>query len=234
MAEQDTSDPNFAEILSPESAAVLVVDVQNDFCHERGAIGRLGFDMGAVQSSVRALEQFLKTARQAQVPVIFIVTQHSEWTNSKAWLTRGPRRGGEISGVRTWGAELYQLAPTPGEPVIIKHRYSGFVGTDLDTILRSRERRSLLVTGVSTNVCVESTARDACMRDYHVVLVDDCCGALTLAEHEAALHNMRNYFGRVLNSRAIAAHWRCLETKQTVRENESVREASKVPTPKLI
>ena len=85
------------KILSPEWAAVLVVDVQNDFCHESGAIGRLGFDMGSIQSSVHALSQFLTMARQAKMPVIFVATQHSEWTNSQAWLTRGPRRGGEIS-----------------------------------------------------------------------------------------------------------------------------------------
>ena len=210
MRERAPSDPMLAKILSPDLAAVLVVDVQNDFCHERGAIGRLGFDMGPVQSSVRVLGQFLKAARQRKVPVIFIATQHSEWTNSKAWLTRGPRRGGEICEVRTWGAEFYQLAPTLGEPVIIKHRYSAFVGTDLDTVLRARERRSLLVTGVSTNVCVESTARDACMRDYHVVLVDDCCGALSVAEHEAALHNVRGYFGRVIDSNKIIAYWHSL------------------------
>lgn len=100
--------------------------------------------------------------------MIFIATQHSEWTNSEAWLMRGPRRGGEICAAAWWGAEFYQLAPAPKEPVIIKHRYSGFVHTDLETVLGARARRSALVTGVTTNVCVESTARDACMRDYYV------------------------------------------------------------------
>ncbi len=90
----------------------------------------------------------------------------------------------------------------------MKHRYSGFLCTDLEMILRARERRSVLVTGVATNVCVESTARDAYMRDYHLVLVDDCCGAVTKAEHEATLHTIRTYFGRVLDSQAAAAHWR--------------------------
>jgi ureidoacrylate peracid hydrolase len=92
----------------------------------------------------------------------------------------------------------------------MKHRYSAFVGTDLEIMLHSRERRSVLATGVSTNVCVESTARDAAMRDYHVVMVDDCCGAMTKPEHEAALHNARNYFGRVLDSTTIIANWRSI------------------------
>jgi ureidoacrylate peracid hydrolase len=183
------------------------VDVQNDFCHERGAMGRLGFDMRLIQSSVRALAQFVESARVAKVPVIFVATQHSETTNSQSWLSRGPRRGGEICAIESWGAEFYRLAPAPGEPIVIKHRYSGFVGTDLDLVLRARERRSVLVTGVSTNVCVESTVRDACMLDYYAVLVNDCCGALTQAEHEATLHNVTSYFGRVLDSNKIVKHW---------------------------
>jgi nicotinamidase-related amidase len=73
-------------------------------------------------------------------------------------------------------------------------------------VLRARERRSVFVAGVSTNVCVESTVRDACMLDYYAVLVSDCCGALTRAEHEAALHNVSGYFGRV-DSNMIVKHW---------------------------
>lgn len=142
-----------AKIISPESAAVLVVDVQNDFCHESGAMGRLGFDMSSVQSSIRALDVFLKAAGQAGVLVVFIATQHSEATNSQAWLTRGIRRGGEICSVGSWGAEFYQLVPAPRDPVIVKHRYSAFVGTDLETVLRACERRSVLVTGIS-NQCM--------------------------------------------------------------------------------
>jgi ureidoacrylate peracid hydrolase len=212
MAEQATSDPMIAKILSPEWAAVLVVDVQNDYCHERGAMGRIGADMATVQSSVRALAGFLDEARRVGVPVIFIATHHGKWTDSQVWLTRGPRSGGEICAAGSWGSEFYQVAPVAGEPVVVKHRYSGFVGTDLDVILRAKERRSVLTTGVSTNVCVESTARDAYMRDYHLVMVDDCCGAFTNAEHEATLHNMRGYFGRVLNSHDITMHWRSLRS----------------------
>ncbi len=207
MVEQVTSDPMVPKILSPEWAALLVVDVQNDFCHEQGAFGRLGHDLGLIQASVRALAGFIEEARRAGVPVIFIKTHHGDWTSSQAWLTRGPRRGGELCVPGTWGAEFYGVAPAPDEPVVVKHRYSGFLGTDLEVILRARERRSVLATGVATNVCVESTARDAYMRDYHLVMVEDCCGAVTKAEHEATLHTMRGYFGRVLDSHAIAAHW---------------------------
>jgi nicotinamidase-related amidase len=131
----------------------LVVDVQNDFCHERGAMGRLGFDMGAVQSSVRALAQFVESARLSKVPVIFVATQHSEITNSESWLTRGPRRGGEICAVGSWGAECYRLTPAHGEPVVIKHRYSGFVGTDLGLVLHPLELKRTGHGGIHQRVC---------------------------------------------------------------------------------
>jgi len=210
MVEQVMSDPMVEKILSPDWAALLVVDVQNDFCHEGGAFGRLGHDLGPIQTSVRALASFIEEARRARVPVIFIKTHHGPSTNSQAWLTRTARRGGELCVPGSWGAEFYQVAPAPDEPVLVKHRYSAFFNTDLEVVLRAWERRSVLATGVATNVCVESTARDAYMRDYHVVMVEDCCGAVTKAEHEATLHTMGGYFGRVLDSHAIAAHWRAL------------------------
>ena len=207
MVEQVTPDPMVPQILSPEWAAVLVVDVQNDFCHAEGHFGRMGHDMGHIHASVRALAAFLEEARRAGVPVVFIRTHHGPWTNSEAWLTRGPRRPGELCVAGTWGAEFYQVAPRPEEPVVVKHRYSAFLGTDLEVILRARGRRSVLVAGVATNVCVESTARDAFMRDFHMVFVEDCAGAVTKAEHDATLYTMRTYFGRVMDSHTIAAHW---------------------------
>lgn len=196
------------EIVSPQRAALLVVDVQNDFCHERGACSRVGFDMTAIQQSVGNLLGLIDAARKAGVPVIFVKTHHDRWTDSAAWLTRGPRKaGGEICATGSWGAELYRVEPAAGERVVVKHRYSGFYMTELEMVLRVLGRQSVLVTGVATNVCVESTARDAFMRDFNVVLVEDCAGAATKEEHEAACANIRGYFGRVLDSERLVALW---------------------------
>ena len=82
----------------------------------------------------------------------------------------------EICATGTWGAEYYRVQPTNDDCEVVKHRYSAFVGTTLEVILRSLARQTVVVTGVTTNVCVESTVRDAYMRDYRPLLVEDCTG----------------------------------------------------------
>jgi ureidoacrylate peracid hydrolase len=93
----------------------------------------------------------------------------------------------------TPGSEFYGVEPCAGDHIVTKHRYSGFVGTDLDMVLRSKGIETLLFTGVATNVCVETTARDAFNLNYHVVFVEDCCGAFSPEEHASTLTNISKY-----------------------------------------
>jgi len=194
--------------LNPEKTALIVVDVQNDFCHEQGAFGRMGIPMERIEAAVGRLESFIEEVRRAGVSVIFVRTEHRDSTNSPTWLTRRITLGGErvlpcTEG--TWGAEFCRVKPAAGDPVVIKHRYSGFADTDLHLILRSHGITHVLVSGVATNVCVESTARDAFQKDFDVMLVEDCCGAQTVEEHQAALVNIRKFFGEVLRTSDVLA-----------------------------
>jgi ureidoacrylate peracid hydrolase len=107
----------------------------------------------------------------------------------------------------SWGADFYQITPKPDERVVPKHRYSRFVGTDLDLILRSTGRRALILTGVATNGCVESTARHGFMRDYYIVLVDDCCSCYSRAAHEATLSNITDAYGVVTTAGELGSIW---------------------------
>jgi ureidoacrylate peracid hydrolase len=107
----------------------------------------------------------------------------------------------------TWGCDFYGVAPQPGERVVVKHRYSAFHGTDLDLILRARGVRTVLLGGISTNVCVESTARQGYMLDYEIVFLADCCAAYSPEEHEAALRNITQHFGDVANEPEVVAAW---------------------------
>lgn len=195
-------------MIPPESCALVVVDVQNDYCHADGAFGRAGRDLGAIQAAVERIVAFVEVARRARVPVIWVRTQHDGWTDSPRWARREVRAVGEICATGSWGAELYQVAPRPDECVVIKHRYSAFVGTRLPVVLRALGRPVLLFCGVTTNVCVESTVRDAFMRDWDAVLVEDCTAALTTGEHAAAVENVRRYFGRVLDSATLGGDWK--------------------------
>ena len=200
------------EKVDPRNAALIVVDVQNDFCHSDGSLARNGSDMTAIQAMVPRLEGFLAEARRIGLPIVFIRTERDDATKSDAWREQRQRTGRDptVCDKGTWGAEFYRVAPEPGEPVIIKHRYSAFIGTNLDTTLRSMGVKSILTCGVATNVCVESTARDGAMLDYYLVFMDDLSATGSQELHEATLTNMRNQFGQVVTADEVVAAWRRL------------------------
>ena len=108
----------------------------------------------------------------------------------------------------SWGGDFYAgVRPAPGDPLVTKHRFNAFHNTDLDVILRAHGIRTIILTGVATNVCVESTARDGFMRDYYVVFTAD--GTATYAEddHRATLRNIDRFFGQVADLAELRAIW---------------------------
>lgn len=190
--------------------AVLVVDVQNDFCATGGYFDRTIGQVAGIQAMIPRLQRFLVEARAANVPVIFAAAGYDLSYQSSPNRERQLRRNGRVipccrSG--TWGAEFYGVAPAPGEPVIVKRRYSAFHGTDLDVLLRNRGIRTVVLVGVATNVCVEAAARDAYMRDYYVVVVSDCTAAPDERFHHATLANIEINVGVVATADALAAIW---------------------------
>ncbi|WP_298461606.1 cysteine hydrolase family protein [uncultured Cellulomonas sp.] len=201
---------------APGRAALVVVDVQNDFCDPAGACGQRGSDTGAAVAMVPRLERLIDAARAAGLMVVFIQTTHDELTDSPAWLARrGDLEAGAPPAVSTcytgsWGAEFYRVRPAPGEPVVVKHRYSAFAGTDLDLVLRTAGITSLLFTGVATNVCVESTLRDGLFLDYHVTLVEDCAASYEPESHRGTVETVEKYFGVVAGSEEIIGTWSAL------------------------
>ena len=198
--------PNLKGSLAPSKTALIVVDVQNDFCHGEGAFSRhTKIDLTHAQKAVSALSSFTESVRAVGIPIIFVRTEHSPWTDSPAWANRMDGRAKQMSicAAGSWGSQFYRLIPQQTDYIVIKHRYSAFFETDLDLVLKSCGIENLLITGLLTNVCVESTVRDACNRDYDVVLVEDCCGALDIGEHEAAIRTICAYFGQVADSHTV-------------------------------
>ncbi|MBI2358176.1 MAG: cysteine hydrolase [Deltaproteobacteria bacterium] len=202
----------------PRWACLLVVDVQNDFVHAEGSAGRRGEDLSAALAAVPRLVRFIDEARRVSLPIVYIKTTHSEWTDTPAWVYRKSQQK-SLSTCRegTWGAEFYEgISPSSGERVVIKHRYSAFINTDLNTVLKAKGIHSVLVTGVATNVCVETTARDAYMYDYYVSVVEDCSAAYDARLHANTLENIRRHFGLVASSDEIMETWRDLQQKKAV------------------
>jgi ureidoacrylate peracid hydrolase len=197
-----------AQAVDPQSTAIVVVDMQNDYCSPGGSIAKRGHDVAMIEAMVPRLRRFLEAARGFEATVIFVQTVHESETDSDAWLFR---HGGEAQPHcrrGTWGAEAYGVSPVEGEPVVIKHRYSAFVGTRFGSVLRTLGIKTLVMTGVGTNVCVESTARDGYMRDYNIVFLSDCTATSSQAAHVATLENIRQFFGIVATSDEVLSSWR--------------------------
>jgi ureidoacrylate peracid hydrolase len=206
------------ERCDPRLAALLVVDVQNDFVSPEGSAGKRGEDVSAALAMMPNLLALIEAARRVALTIVYIRTTHSEWTDTPSWIYRSSQKSG-LSTCRegTWGAEFYEgISPRPSERVVIKHRYSAFINTDLNTVLGARGIQSVLVCGVATNVCVETSARDAYMFDYYVTVIDDCSAAYDAKLHMATLENVRRHFGLVASSAEIAEAWSGMARKAPV------------------
>ena len=186
---------SLAEVIDPHRTALLVVDVQNDYCAPGGALEREGGDISMTRAVVPNVIRMVDAARRHGVKVVWIqqTSLPGGASDSPAWIYMKRRNGLHadrcVDG--TWGQRFVDgLRPEGDEPVIKKHRSSGFVGTNLDLVLRSNRIESTVVIGVMTEGCVESTARDAAFSDYYVVLTSDCMASDVLAWHEASLLTM--------------------------------------------
>jgi ureidoacrylate peracid hydrolase len=202
--------------VDPRHSALLLVDVQNDFCAEGGAMHREGRDVSLVQTMIPRLERLIEAARQAGVPLIWIRNVYNTGPNhylSEVWLEQARRRRNgaytdyPVCEPGEWNGDFYKVKPLPDEVIVTKHRYGAFESTDLDLVLRSRGIRSVIVTGVATNVCCETTARQAFLRDYYVVFTSDCTATFSQAQHDATLFNIDQFFGEVASSEQVMACW---------------------------
>jgi ureidoacrylate peracid hydrolase len=206
--------------------AVLVVDMQNDFGATGGMFDRAGIDISMIQRAVGPTARVLAAARQQGIPIVYLKMGFrpdlsdlgpADAPNRIRHLRFGVGETvqapdgteGRILIRDTWNTDILpELAPEPNDMVLYKHRFSGFYQTDLDAILTRRGIRSLIVTGCTTSICVESTVRDALFRDYACVVLEDCTGepigyGLPRSNHEASLSVIQTLFGWVARSEAF-------------------------------
>ena len=205
-----------ADKVHPNRCALLIIDVQNDFCAEGGAMHREGRDLSTIKAMVPRLKRLVEAARAAKVRCIWIRNVYNtrpNWYLSEVWLEHAQRRrNGAYLSVpvcepNAWNGAFYEVSPLPEEAIVTKHRYGAFESSDLDLVLRSQGIRTVIMTGVATNVCVETTARQAFLRDYYVVFTSDCTATYDQAMHEATLRNIEAFFGQVVSAEDIAGCW---------------------------
>jgi ureidoacrylate peracid hydrolase len=173
---------------------LIVVDLQNGFCHPEGSLPRLGLGLAGVDAAVSSAAVAVRQARTAGLPVIF--TRHQYRPGRADEGQRLSELGGSLAGVDglaagSWDAAVVdELGSGPGDMFIDKVRFDAFLWTSLDPLLHGLGATELVVCGVVTNICVESTVRAAFMRDYRVTLLADCCAAATPRLHELGVEVM--------------------------------------------
>jgi ureidoacrylate peracid hydrolase len=202
-------------------SAVLVVDMQNAFASKGGTLDLDGVDLSAAPGIVSSIRQVLDAARPAGWPIVYLQTGYkADLSNAGGALSPNPRKEtamrlmssrpelkGRLLTEGSWDFALVdELAPRPGDIVITKTRYSGFAGTTLDAQLRMLGIQFIFFVGIATNVCVESTLRDAYFLDYWPILVvDGTMPAGSYSVYEATLFNVESFFGWTIQSQDLLA-----------------------------
>ncbi len=203
------------EVTVPRAkVALLVVDMQNGFCKPEGSFAKLaegrGLSIEMCAAAVPQCRRLVEAARGAGIPIAFIrYVFHPGYVDGGILVAKYPAMEQVKSlAYGSWDAEIVdELRPRESDIVIDKSRYSSFYGTRLEPVLNGLGVDSLVVCGVTTNVCVETTVRDASQRDYRVFVPREATGELNRARHENALEIMDYGFGWVVSVDDVISSW---------------------------
>ncbi|MBU2498252.1 MAG: cysteine hydrolase [Proteobacteria bacterium] len=192
--------------VAPAHTALLIIDMQRDYCCKGGIFDKMGFNLDVPQELATRLNEFLNQARKALKQIVHVKMTLVPELASRA-MREHYERVGMMREFQPSLSEFYEIIPLEGETIIPKYRYSGFVSTYLDKFLRANQIKTLVVVGVATNVCVESTVRDGFMLDYSIVVPRDMTEGTDREAKEASLKNIETFFGEVVDSEDLLTCW---------------------------
>jgi nicotinamidase-related amidase len=199
-------------MIVPERTALLIIDVQEDFVSPAGAPGRWGIDLSVYDKPIEKINTIVAAARAKGVTPVFIRVVTRPETDSDALKKLHGRKGRSPASIAicragTSGADYYKVSPAAGDIEIEKVLYSSFVGTDLDAQLRAKGIDTLVVTGFTTDCCVDCTVRDAFHRNYDVFVVTDATAASEEDLHLGALNGLAKNCALLTDTAAVLGAW---------------------------